>query len=221
MSTIFVRELLCEIPFSYFWTKFIVCFHLFFFLFVCFKLLVWKWGWWHPRLSSRSPYLKGYLFWMNKCLIKTWRLYWFSFCLLKTNRFRKASLPICAAQFPTDSCNQHLVDSRAIDTQLRCVIFLKILRFPSQDSSPILSIETLPETYFASPHSLPFLGRKFPVTSWPSDICNSGWVADLWEHIFCNFLLGSAVAWFLRISLWNTFPLPAQGALSPQFPAHI
>ena len=169
----------------------LICFFFFFFfllllllLFVCFKLLVWRWGWWHPRLSSRFSYLKGYLFWMNKCLIKTRRLYWFSFCLLKTNRFRKPSLPICSAQFPTDSCNQHLVDSRAIDTQLRCVTFLKILRFLSQDSSPIPSTETLPETYFTSPHSLPFLGRKFPVTSWPSDICNSRWVTDLWEHIF-------------------------------------
>ena len=51
--------------------------------------------------------------------------------------------------------------------------------FASQDSSPISSTEALPETYFTSLHSLPFLGRKFPVTFWPSDICNSGWVTDL------------------------------------------
>ena len=130
-------------------------------------------------LVSLIPKATSSVAWMNKCLIKTWSLYWFSSCLLKTNRFRKPSLPICAAQFPYDSFNQYLVDSRTIDTQLRCVIFLKLLCFPSQDSSPISSTETIPETYFTSLHSLPFLGRKFPVTSWPSDICNSGWVTDL------------------------------------------
>lgn len=141
-------------------------------------------------LGSLIPKAISSAAWMNKRLIKTWSPYWFSFCLLKTNRFRKSSLPICATQFPTDSGNQHLVDSRTTDTQLRHVIFLKLLGFPSQDSSSISSTETLPETYFTSLHSLPFQGRKFPVTSWPSDICNSEWVTDLWESIsFWDLLL--------------------------------
>lgn len=151
LSTIFIRVLLCEIPLSYFRTKPILCFH--FFLFFYF----WAGGKGDDIQDcppgSLIPKAISSAAWMNECLIKTWSLYWFSFCLLKTNRFRKSSLPICATQFPTDSCNQHLADSRTTDTQLRHVIFLKLLGFPSQDSSSISSTETLPETYFTSLHS--------------------------------------------------------------------
>lgn len=148
-------------------------------------------------LGSLIPKAISSAAWMNKCLIKTWSFHWFSFCLLKTNRFRKSSLPICATQFPTDSCNQHLVDSRTIDTQLRRH-FPKTSRFSIPGLllnlfhwNPIRNI--LHQSSFSS-----FPGQKvscYILALWHLQFRMGNW--SLRKY----FLLGSAAAWPLRAIL--------------------
>lgn len=105
---------------------------------------------------------------------------------------RLLSLP-WTSWLPTDYCNQHLMESKVKNGHLRHVIVLELLRSATPGLPPnLLHWNPIRNTlYMSSLVTFPGCGYCliYSVTSWPSNVCKSGSITKLGEHM-CKLCSG-------------------------------